>query len=188
MPRSTPSSLARRAGRSRSLTRRVGCTGAGDGRPRPPAGFSVDHHRGVSAGAPRSSTTLSRAMRRWAQFRLGWVELCYPDAPLQAGVTVAILVRVLGIHWVNACRIVYTVDGTSGPVRRSASPRDARGARRARRGALPRRAATSIPTRSPTTSSPSPAEPPPSPGSAIPTRAGSRGGSPVTPWAPCAAP
>lgn len=109
--------LARQADRPLSYAE-VGCTGAGDGRPRPPAGFNVDHHRVVlGRGAARFDRAVE-AMRCWAQFRLGWVELCYPDAPLQTGVTVAILVRVLGIHWLNACRIVSTVDETSGPVRR----------------------------------------------------------------------
>lgn len=109
--------LARQAGRPLSYAE-VGCTGAGDGRPRPPVGFNVDHHRAVLGHGAELFGRAVEAMRRWAQFRLGWVELCYPDAPLQAGVTVGILAHVLGIHWLNACRIVYTVDDTSGPVRR----------------------------------------------------------------------
>ncbi|WP_437623890.1 DUF1990 family protein [Sorangium sp. So ce1151] len=109
--------LARQAGRPLSYAE-VGCTGAGGGPARPPAGFDVDHHRVVLGRGAELFDRAVEAMRRWAQLRLGWVELCYPDAPLEPGVTVGILVHVLGIHWLNACRVVYTVDEASGPVRK----------------------------------------------------------------------
>jgi len=31
------------------------------------------------------------ALRRWQQFRVGWVELCWPESPIELGTTVAIL-------------------------------------------------------------------------------------------------
>ena len=50
-----------------------------------------------------------RAVRGWRMFALPWVELCYPDAPLEVGTTVGIAVR--GRPWsLSACRIVYVVD------------------------------------------------------------------------------
>jgi uncharacterized protein (UPF0548 family) len=57
------------------------------------------------------------ALRRWQQFQLGWVELCWPDTPVQVGAGVAVLARAAGFWWLNACRIVYVVD-EAGPARR----------------------------------------------------------------------
>lgn len=45
-------------------------------------------------------------------FDLGWVELCWPDTPIEVGATVAVLVRHYGFWSLNACRIVYVVEET----------------------------------------------------------------------------
>jgi uncharacterized protein (UPF0548 family) len=50
-------------------------------------------------------------------FNLGWVQLCWPDAPIQEGTTVAILVHLFGIWWLNASRIVYLLEEIE-PIRR----------------------------------------------------------------------
>jgi uncharacterized protein (UPF0548 family) len=50
------------------------------------------------------------ALRRWEQFRLGWVEAWPPDTPIQKGEVVAVMGRAVGVWWVNACRVVYAVD------------------------------------------------------------------------------
>jgi uncharacterized protein (UPF0548 family) len=39
-----------------------------------------------------------------------WIELCWPDAPIEAGATVAVLVSHLGFWSLNACRIVYVIE------------------------------------------------------------------------------
>jgi uncharacterized protein (UPF0548 family) len=41
---------------------------------------------------------------------LGWAAIHPPQAPLEAGTVVAMVVRHYGFCSVNACRIVYTVD------------------------------------------------------------------------------
>jgi uncharacterized protein (UPF0548 family) len=43
-------------------------------------------------------------------FSLGWVELFHRDTPIEAGRTVAILIRHFGFYSLNAARIVYTID------------------------------------------------------------------------------
>ncbi|MBN9520475.1 DUF1990 domain-containing protein, partial [bacterium] len=48
---------------------------------------------------------------------LGWVEATPADTPLRPGEVVAVVARILGVYWVNACRVVYAVDD-DGPVRR----------------------------------------------------------------------
>jgi uncharacterized protein (UPF0548 family) len=41
-----------------------------------------------------------------------------PETPIQSGQVVAVIARLLGLWWLNACRIVYVVD-EQGPVQRS---------------------------------------------------------------------
>jgi uncharacterized protein (UPF0548 family) len=81
----------------------------------PPAGYVVDRTRmklGEGEAVFRSAIT---ALRRWEQFRLGWVEAWSPDTPIQPGEVVAVMGRAIGVWWLNACRIVYIVD-EAGPI------------------------------------------------------------------------
>ena len=50
-------------------------------------------------------------------FNIGWVELCWPDAPIENGSVVAVLASHLGFYSLNACRIVNVIDEDR-PVRR----------------------------------------------------------------------
>jgi uncharacterized protein (UPF0548 family) len=76
----------------------------------PPAGFVVDHTRGELGRGPEVFKAARAALRRWEHFRLGWVEALPPDTPLEPGRLVAVLARLAGCWWLNACRIVYVVD------------------------------------------------------------------------------
>jgi uncharacterized protein (UPF0548 family) len=88
----------------------VGATAAA-----PPAGYIVDHTRiKLGEGEPAFHSAIA-ALRRWEQFRLGWVEAWSPDTPIQPGEVVAVMGRAIGLWWLNACRIVYVVD-ESGPI------------------------------------------------------------------------
>ena len=83
----------------------------------PPAGYVVDRTR-VQLGAGEDTFQAAKAaLTRWDHFRLGWVEAGPPDTPIAVGSCVAVIARVLGLWWLNACRIVYVVDET-GPVTR----------------------------------------------------------------------
>jgi uncharacterized protein (UPF0548 family) len=80
-----------------------------------PAGYMLDRTRiklGDGASVFQSATA---ALRRWEQFRLGWVAAWPPETPIQSGEVVAVLGRAVGLWWLNSCRIVYVVD-QSGPV------------------------------------------------------------------------
>lgn len=80
----------------------------------PPVGYVVDHTR-IKLGEGESVfRSASAALRRWEQFRLGWVEAWSLETPLQVGEVVAVMGRAIGLWWLNACRIVYIVD-ESGP-------------------------------------------------------------------------
>lgn len=76
----------------------------------PPAGYTVDHTRVKLGEGEEAFAAAKAALARWEQFRLGWAGAAPPGVPLEVGACVAVVARVLGVWWVNACRIVYTVD------------------------------------------------------------------------------
>jgi uncharacterized protein (UPF0548 family) len=83
----------------------------------PPAGYVVDHTRIKLGEGKRVFAAAQAALGRWEQFRLGWVEAWPPETPIQGGQVVAVMARLFGLWWLNACRVVYVVD-EEGPVQR----------------------------------------------------------------------
>jgi uncharacterized protein (UPF0548 family) len=83
----------------------------------PPEGYAVDHTRTKLGVGEEVFTKAKAALQRWEQFRLGWVEAWSPEATIASGDGVAVVARVLGLWWLNACRVVYVVD-EPGPVSR----------------------------------------------------------------------
>lgn len=81
----------------------------------PPPGYVVDRTRIKLGEGEAVFRAAVAALRRWAQFGLGWVEAWPPDAPIRAGEVVAVMGRAVGHWWVNACRIVY-VEDEAGPL------------------------------------------------------------------------
>jgi uncharacterized protein (UPF0548 family) len=47
-------------------------------------------------------------------FDVGWVRICWPDAPIEPGATVAVLGKHYGLWSLNACRIVYLIEEDNG--------------------------------------------------------------------------
>jgi uncharacterized protein (UPF0548 family) len=82
-----------------------------------PAGYQRDHNR-ISLGM--GEATFNRAvaaMRRWEMLKLPWMQLCWPDAVIETGATVAVLAALPMLWTLNVCRVVYTIDD-DGPLRR----------------------------------------------------------------------
>jgi uncharacterized protein (UPF0548 family) len=78
----------------------------------PPDGYVVDHTR-IKLGEGEAVFQSARAaLQRWEQFRLGWVEAWSADTPIRSGEVVAVMVRAIGLWWLNSCRIVYVVEET----------------------------------------------------------------------------
>jgi len=75
----------------------------------PPGGYVVDRTRIKLGGGAGAFAAAKAALGRWEQFRLGWVETWPPETPIQAGQVVAVVARLFGLWWLNACRIVYVV-------------------------------------------------------------------------------
>ncbi len=90
----------------------VGATAA-----KPPAGFIVDRTRIELGMGELVFRSAQAALRRWEQFRLGWVDVWSPKTPIEVGQVVTVLGWAVGFWWPNCCRIVYTVD-EPGPVAR----------------------------------------------------------------------
>jgi len=82
----------------------------------PPPRFVVDHNRVRLGEGSRVFDRACRALSGWKMFDIGWVELFHPDTPIATGETVAVLARICGVWFLNACRIVYTVAEEPGPV------------------------------------------------------------------------
>lgn len=81
----------------------------------PPTGYVVDRTR-IKLGVGQSVFDSAKvALQRWQQFQLGWVEMWSRDASLEPGQVVVVMGWAMGLWWLNACRIVYTVD-ESGPI------------------------------------------------------------------------
>lgn len=76
----------------------------------PPAGYAVDRTRIRLGEGEEVFRSASAALRRWEQFDLGWVEASPSHTPIRPGEVVAVMGHALGVWWVNACRIVYTID------------------------------------------------------------------------------
>jgi uncharacterized protein (UPF0548 family) len=83
----------------------------------PPAGYTVDHTRVKLGEGEEVFMRAKAALRRWDQFRLGWMEAWSPKTTIDQGDPVAIIARNLGLWWLNAGRIVYVVDEGE-PIRR----------------------------------------------------------------------
>lgn len=83
----------------------------------PPDGFAVDHTRMKLGTGEAVFLAATLALQRWEQFRLGWVEACFPKTPIKAGEVVGVIGHVIGLWWLNACRIVYVID-EGGPAHR----------------------------------------------------------------------
>jgi len=82
-----------------------------------PMGYNVDHNRVQLGGGDVAWQRAVEAIRAWRMFRMPWVNLHRPSAPIQAGTDVAVLIHHFGFYSLNACRIVYVVD-EEGPMER----------------------------------------------------------------------
>ncbi|MFZ1975498.1 MAG: DUF1990 domain-containing protein [Candidatus Acidiferrales bacterium] len=95
--------------------RRFSYEHVGASRATAPNGYVVDHNR-VQLGLGRPTFERGRdAVKQWKMFDITWLELCWPNVPIETGATVAVAVQHLGFWSLNACRIVYTIE-ESGPI------------------------------------------------------------------------
>ena len=79
-----------------------------------PSDFTIDEAcQGLGVGMEVFECA-KKALLQWRQFELGWVELFPPDALIETGTVVAVLVNHFGFWSINGCRVVYGIgDGDS---------------------------------------------------------------------------
>ena len=82
-----------------------------------PRGYDLDHNRVKLGEGEAAYAAACAAVRQWRMFPRPWTRISPSDAPIQIGQTVAMQAHALGLWWLNAARIVYTID-EQGPVRR----------------------------------------------------------------------
>jgi uncharacterized protein (UPF0548 family) len=83
-----------------------------------PAGYHLDHNRARLGKGAVTFRTATDALEHWRMASLGWSSVVPPTAPIEPGVTVAVLVHHYGFWSLNACRIVYRLDEAASGVRR----------------------------------------------------------------------
>src|SRR5271168_4137213 len=82
----------------------------GASRERSPKGYTVDHNRVRLGAGPEAFERAVKAVREWKMFAMPWVQLSWPDTPIEESATVAVLVKHLGFWSLNAARIVYVLE------------------------------------------------------------------------------
>ena len=82
-----------------------------------PPGYTVDHNRVRLGSGEEAFVRAVGALRRWKMFDLGWVRAIFPGPP-EVGQTVGVLARHYGFRSLNACRVVYVVEGEEDGLRR----------------------------------------------------------------------
>jgi uncharacterized protein (UPF0548 family) len=111
----SPSQIASFLDRQRTLPFTYEAVGATRGDL--PSGFVVDRTRGVLGRSEAAFEAACAGLRRWQQFDLGWLAAMPLETPLEPGQAIAVIARLGGVCWLNACRIVYTVND-NGPLSR----------------------------------------------------------------------
>jgi uncharacterized protein (UPF0548 family) len=83
---------------------------AGASRDQAPRGYDVDHHRVQLGSGAAVFEDARKALQQWKMFDIPWLTLCWPDTPIEANATVAVLASHAGFWSLNACRIVYVME------------------------------------------------------------------------------
>jgi uncharacterized protein (UPF0548 family) len=84
-----------------------------------PAGYAANHGRVKLGYGEAAFNKAVEALRSWKMFDLGWVSVCWPDAKIEVGTTVAPLARHFGFWSLHPARVVFLVDDDDARMRRS---------------------------------------------------------------------
>jgi uncharacterized protein (UPF0548 family) len=73
-------------------------------------GFDNDFNHIELGHGPAVFEAAKTAICQWKMFPSGWTKIEPEQAPIVEGGVVAMLARVMGVWWINSCRIVYVID------------------------------------------------------------------------------
>ncbi|MBF0459866.1 MAG: DUF1990 domain-containing protein [Magnetococcales bacterium] len=71
--------------------------------------YHVLHRRYLLGTGETVYQQAKAAFARWQMYQLPWVAFCWPEIPLVPDTNMVILANVLGLWWINVCRVVYTM-------------------------------------------------------------------------------
>ncbi|MGB8524273.1 MAG: DUF1990 domain-containing protein [Candidatus Acidiferrales bacterium] len=80
-----------------------------------PQGYTADRNRIKLGQGVDTFERAKRAVRQWKMFDMPWVDLCWPDTPIEPSATVAVVISHLRFWSINACRIVYVIEEHGSP-------------------------------------------------------------------------
>jgi len=83
-----------------------------------PAGYAPNHGRVKLGHGEMAFNKAVEALRSWKMFDLGWASVCWPDAPIEVGTTVAVLATHFGFWSLHPARIVFLVNDDDARMRR----------------------------------------------------------------------
>ncbi len=75
-----------------------------------PPNFDVDKNLFLLGAGPEAWEAAKLAVQQWVMFPVPWTQIEPSQAPIQTNQTIAMLARVMGMWWINSCRIVYVID------------------------------------------------------------------------------
>jgi uncharacterized protein (UPF0548 family) len=75
-----------------------------------PADYNLDHNRVLLGRGPDAFARAVAAVNEWKMFDMDWVELLPVQPKVNAGETIAVIVRHLGFRSVNLSRVVYLIE------------------------------------------------------------------------------
>lgn len=74
------------------------------------AGYDNDRNHIELGHGDAAWAAAKEAVRQWQMFPGGWAFVSPEAIPIREGGVVAMVARVLGLWWLNSCRIVYVLD------------------------------------------------------------------------------
>lgn len=78
-----------------------------------PESFAHDRSESMLGSGVKVFLGAKSAMRRWAEFDLGWVSVSNSTAPVAPGQLIAVLAHTIGLWSLNISRILETVDSST---------------------------------------------------------------------------
>ena len=82
-----------------------------------PRGYDIDYNRVRIGQGPADFAAAREALKAWRMFPVAWTRILPVNAAIRAGEIVTLQIHALGLWWMNAARIVYTIEEHGTPER-----------------------------------------------------------------------
>lgn len=79
-----------------------------------PRGYNLDHNRERLGQGGDAFEAACAALRAWRMFPRPWTRITPAEEAIRVGAVVALQAHAVGVWWLNACRIVYTIEESNG--------------------------------------------------------------------------